>query len=161
MLMISQGLVNLIGSRMRTVLYVVAALLFIGASIWFIRAPQIKPEAPLLAQRAEVKSPGPAAAPEAQPANPGAPPDTILFEASNGNVTFDHKRHYERVGGDCSVCHPNVFPQSRAPLNYKKASHRASEASLTSCAHCHAVGGTSFAADSNCLKCHVKDYSKR
>jgi c(7)-type cytochrome triheme protein len=145
---------------MRTVLYIAAAALFIGASIWFIRAPQIKPAAPPPEQKAEAKTATPAAPPETKPVSPGTPPDTILFEASNGNVTFDHKKHYERVGGDCSVCHTKVFPQSRAPLNYKKASHRASEASLTSCAHCHAVGGTSFAADSNCLKCHVKDYSK-
>jgi c(7)-type cytochrome triheme protein len=89
------------------------------------------------------------------------PPDTILIQSPYGNVTFTHAKHYERVNGDCSVCHPKVFPQSLAPLNYKKALHRAAEASMTSCAHCHAVGGTSFAADSNCTKCHaVRDYSK-
>ena len=137
---------------MRAVLLIAASVLFIAGSIWFLRAPQIRPD------------PAPAAsapAPEAPSTGALTPPDTILFEASNGNVTFDHKKHYERVGGNCSVCHPKVFQQSRAPLNYKKASHRAAEASLTSCAHCHAVGGTSFAADSNCLKCHVKDYSKQ
>ena len=137
---------------MRTVLLIAAAVLFIAGSIWFLRAPQIRPDPASAAS---------APAPEAPPTGALAPPDTILFEASNGNVTFDHKKHYERVGGNCSVCHPKVFQQSRAPLNYKKASHRAAEASLTSCAHCHAVGGTSFAADSNCLKCHVKDYSKQ
>ena len=143
---------------MKTVLYIAAAVLFIAGSIWFLRAPQIQPVTapPAETARAETKS----APVTEQPASTQAPPDTILYEASNGNVTFDHKKHYERVGGDCSVCHPKVFPQSRAPLNYKKASHRASEASLTSCAHCHAVGASSFAADSNCLKCHVKDYSK-
>jgi len=141
---------------MRTVLLIAAAVLFIAGSIWFLRAPQIRPD--------PAPAPAPAAsapAPEAPPTGALTPPDTILFEASNGNVTFDHKKHYERVGGNCSVCHPKVFQQSRAPLNYKKASHRAAEASLTSCADCHAVGGTSFAADSNCLKCHVKDYSKQ
>jgi|SRR5215471_21098849 len=148
---------------MKTILYIAAAVLFIAGSIWFLRAPQIRPTEvqpvpapPTEAAKVESKS----APPPEQAANTQAPPDTILFEASNGNVTFDHKKHYERVGGDCSVCHTKVFPQSRAPLNYKKASHRASEASLTSCAHCHAVGASSFAADSNCLKCHVKDYSK-
>ncbi|HLH42157.1 MAG TPA: cytochrome c3 family protein [Bryobacteraceae bacterium] len=135
---------------MRTVLWVVAAGLFLAGSIWFLRAPQIRPDS-------VAPSPSPAQAPSA---SPSAPPDAIVFPASNGNVAFDHKKHYQRVGGDCGVCHPKVFPQSRAPLNYKKASHRAAEASLTSCAYCHAVGGASFAADSNCLKCHVKDYSK-
>jgi len=144
---------------MRTLLYIAAAVVFIAGSIWFLRAPQIKPEAPV-PEKTPVAAKSAPASSESQTTGTEAPPDTILFEASNGNVTFDHKKHYERVNGDCSVCHPKVFPQSRAPLNYKKASHRASEASLTSCAHCHAVGGTSFAADSNCLKCHVKDYSK-
>lgn len=142
---------------MRNVLIVLGAVLFIAASVWFLRAPTIQPQA----------EPQPATATTATPApttvttDASKAPDSILFEASNGNVTFDHKKHYERVNGDCAVCHPKVFPQSRAPLNYKKASHRASEASLTSCAHCHAVGATAFAADSNCLKCHVKDYSKQ
>ncbi|HEY7339136.1 MAG TPA: cytochrome c3 family protein [Bryobacteraceae bacterium] len=144
---------------MRTVLFIAGAALFIAGSVWFLRAPQIRPEtepAP-----AAAKAPVSAVAAVASSSGSLVPPDTIVFEASNGNVTFDHKKHYERVNGDCSVCHTKVFPQSRAPLNYKKASHRAAEASLTSCAYCHAVGGTSFAADSNCLKCHVKDYSKR
>ncbi|MBV8846713.1 MAG: hypothetical protein JO307_28225 [Bryobacterales bacterium] len=145
---------------MRTLLYIAAAALFVAGSIWFLRAPQIKPEAPAAQKTPVAAAKSGAVTSEIQTTSAEAPPDTILFEASNGNVTFDHKRHYERVNGDCSVCHPKVFPQSRAPLNYKKASHRASEASLTSCAHCHAVGASSFAADSNCLKCHVKDYSK-
>lgn len=89
------------------------------------------------------------------PASDGTPPDTILIASPYGNVTFTHAKHYERLKGDCSACHPKVFPQSRAPLNYKKALHRAAEATMTSCAHCHAVGGTSFAADSNCTKCHA------
>jgi c(7)-type cytochrome triheme protein len=141
---------------MRTALIILGAVLFIAGSIWFIRAPQLRPEP----QAASSTAPAAASAPAVAASPAGPPPDTILFKASNGDVTFDHKKHYERAGGDCSVCHPKVFPEARAPLNYKKASHRASEASLTSCAYCHAVGGTAFAADSNCLKCHVKDYSR-
>jgi c(7)-type cytochrome triheme protein len=83
------------------------------------------------------------------------PPDTILIQSPYGNVTFTHKKHYERVNGDCSTCHPKVFQQSRAPLNYKKALHRAAEATMTSCAYCHSVGESAFAADSNCTKCHA------
>jgi c(7)-type cytochrome triheme protein len=119
---------------------------------------QSKPAPPV-----ESKAPGtqtaPAAAPPEKPAeqaaSDGTPPDTILIASPYGNVTFTHAKHYERLKGDCSACHPKVFPQSREPLNYKKALHRAAEASMTSCAHCHAVGGTSFAADSNCTKCHA------
>jgi c(7)-type cytochrome triheme protein len=141
---------------MRTAMLIALAVLVVAGSIWFLRAPQIRPQPEAVSS--PPPSPAPAASSEAPAVNVSAPPDSILFEASNGNVTFDHKKHYERVGGNCAVCHPKVFPQSRQPLNYKKASHRASEASLTSCAHCHAVGATSFAADSNCLKCHVKEY---
>ena len=146
---------------MRTLLLVLAAGLFIAGSIWFLRAPAIRPEAPQPPVTAQPVAATPAPPSAGETSSPSViPPDTIVFEASNGNVTFDHKKHYERVGSDCGVCHPKVFPQAKAPLNYKKASHRASEASLTSCAHCHAVGATSFAADSNCGTCHVKDYSK-
>ena len=105
---------------------------------------------------AETQAPPPAAQPEqAASGDASSPPDTILIASRYGNVTFTHKKHYERVNSDCSVCHPKVFPQSREPLNYKKAQHRAAEASMTSCAYCHAVGGSAFAADSNCTKCHA------
>jgi c(7)-type cytochrome triheme protein len=96
------------------------------------------------------------AAPPPEPlSSPGVPPDTILITSPYGNVTFTHKKHYERVNSDCSVCHTKVFPQSRAPLNYKKALHRSAEASMTSCAYCHSIGNSAFAADSNCNKCHA------
>ncbi len=107
----------------------------------------------------ESKQTSPAPQPAVVSTSATSPPDTILFESKYGNVTYTHKKHYERLGGDCSVCHTKVFPQSREPINYKKALHRAAEASRTSCAYCHAVGGTSFAADSNCIKCHAqKEY---
>jgi c(7)-type cytochrome triheme protein len=74
--------------------------------------------------------------------------------ARDGNVTFTHQKHIERVNGDCSTCHPKIFAQSREPINYGKALHRASEAKRNACAACHAIGGSAFAADSNCPKCH-------
>ena len=82
------------------------------------------------------------------------PPDTIVFDNKYGQSMFTHKLHYERVQGDCTVCHTKIFPQSRAAINYGKALHRAAEANETACAACHRVGGTAFAADSNCVKCH-------
>ena len=84
------------------------------------------------------------------------PPETIPFAAKNGGVVYTHKKHYERVGGKCDTCHPKIFPQSREPINYKQASHRAAEGRRSSCATCHAVGGTAFAADSNCIRCHQR-----
>jgi len=109
---------------------------------------------------------GEQAAPKATPAEtaPAAlrsdvpPPDTIVFDNKYGKATFTHKLHYERVKGDCTVCHTKIFPQSRAPINYGKALHRVAEANQTACAACHRVGGSSFAADSNCVKCHEVKY---
>jgi|SRR5579872_1388635 len=86
------------------------------------------------------------------------PPETIVFDNKYGKSTFTHKLHFERVNGECTVCHNKIFPQSRAPLNYGKAQHRVAEAEGTSCAYCHRVGGTSFAADSHCVKCHESKY---
>jgi c(7)-type cytochrome triheme protein len=103
---------------------------------------------------------GPVTAPVSQPAvqqpavPAGPPPDTIVFENTYGRSVFTHKQHYDRVNGDCSTCHPKIFPQSREPMKYGKAQHRAAEATGTACAACHRVGGITFAADSNCVKCH-------
>jgi len=88
-------------------------------------------------------------------AAPQTAPETMEFISKrDGNVTFTHLKHIERVNGDCSTCHPKIFPQSRDPIDYGKALHRAAEAKRNACAACHAIGGTAFAADSNCPKCH-------
>jgi len=83
-------------------------------------------------------------------------PDTIVFEAKMGNVTFDHKAHNEAAGDDCTVCHDALFPESRAPINFKDKMHRTAEANKTSCGGCHHDGGKSFATKGNCKRCHVK-----
>jgi len=107
------------------------------------------------------KDVGPASTPPTQtnapppPLSDAPPPDTIDFENTYGKSVFTHRLHYDRVNGKCDTCHTQIFPQSREPINYKKALHRAAEASATSCAACHRVGGTAFAADSNCVKCHA------
>lgn len=129
-------------------LQIILGVLLVGglvATVWFmISAPTREP----------------ATAPKAEPASQPAvlsnapPPDTIVFDNKYGKATFTHKLHYERVNGDCTVCHTKIFPQSRAPINYGKAQHRVAEAEGTACAFCHRVGGTSFAADSHCVKCH-------
>jgi c(7)-type cytochrome triheme protein len=119
----------------------------LGATVWFMltaptgAAPAIQNTATVEPKQAPLRTDVP-------------PPDTIVFESRYGNATFTHKLHYDRVNGDCTVCHTKIFPQSRAPLNYGKAQHRVAEAEGTSCAFCHRVGGTSFAADSHCVKCH-------
>ena len=71
------------------------------------------------------------------------PPDIIVFETSTARPAFTHKLHYDRVNGDCTVCHTKIFPQSQAPLaNYGKAQHRVAEAEV-SCAYRLRVGATS------------------
>jgi c(7)-type cytochrome triheme protein len=93
-------------------------------------------------------------APVASVNSSGGPPETILFPSEYGNVTFTHQKHFERVNGDCATCHPKIFPQALEALNYGKARHRAAEEYKTSCATCHGIQGTAFAAERNCQKCH-------
>ncbi len=88
-------------------------------------------------------------------------PDKIVFEAKMGKVTYDHAQHVARAKNNCKVCHDTVFPQSKAPLNFKAAMHKTAEANKTSCGFCHhpaaADGGTkAFETKGNCTKCHVK-----
>ena len=86
------------------------------------------------------------------------PPEKIVFESKMGNVAFQHAKHIERVKSDCTTCHPKLFPQSRAPINYKAAMHKTAEANKTACGACNVAGGPAFATAGNCSnsKCHVK-----
>jgi c(7)-type cytochrome triheme protein len=86
------------------------------------------------------------------------PPENIVFETKMGNVTFQHVKHIERAKNDCKTCHDKLFPQSRAPINYKAGMHKTAEANKAACAACHVAGGTTFATAGNCSnsKCHVK-----
>lgn len=88
-------------------------------------------------------------------AAPGTPPEYIDYPSEYGQVRYTHRQHYERVNGDCSTCHPKIFPQSLEPLNYSKARHRTAEEYKTSCAACHGITGTAFAAERNCQRCHA------
>ena len=84
-------------------------------------------------------------------------PDVLVFKAKTGDIKFDHKGHVKHVSGDCKACHDKLFQQSAtAPLNYKAAVHKTTEAGKNSCGACHVAGGTAFASKGNCAKCHVK-----
>lgn len=85
-----------------------------------------------------------------------APKTPIVFESKMGNVTYDHVKHVERAKNDCKVCHDALFPQKKAPLNFKAGMHKPAEAAKTSCAGCHHAGGAAFETKGNCNKCHVK-----
>lgn len=85
---------------------------------------------------------------------PGTPPETLFFESAYGDVTYNHRLHAERVSNNCATCHPSVFPQELKALDYGRARHRAAEEAKTSCATCHGISGSAFAAERNCQKCH-------
>lgn len=87
-------------------------------------------------------------------------PDKLVFEAKTGNVTYDHKKHLDREKGDCKGCHPKLWPQTKAPLNFKAGMHQPAEKAKASCAACHFTGGKAFATKGNCTKCHVKGAAK-
>jgi c(7)-type cytochrome triheme protein len=90
------------------------------------------------------------------PAQEKKPPEKVVFDSKMGNVTFVHAKHAERVKNDCTTCHEKLFPQAKAPLNYKEKMHQVAEANTTSCAHCHVEGGAAFAAKGKCNTCHIK-----
>src|SRR5579864_3132657 len=137
--------------RARQIILGVVLVLGLAGTIWFMITSPTGSE--VTAPKAAPVEPS-----QPQPLSNAPPPDTIVFDNKGGRSVFTHKLHYERVKGDCTVCHTKIFPQSRAPINYGKALHRAAEANETACAACHRVGGTAFAADSNCVKCHEVKY---
>ncbi|MEO8596752.1 MAG: c(7)-type cytochrome triheme domain-containing protein [Candidatus Solibacter sp.] len=87
-----------------------------------------------------------------------APPTKLVFNAKNGNVTYDHTAHAKREKNECKTCHPAQWPQdAKAPLNWKASMHRTAETAKSSCGSCHHAGGTAFETKGNCTsKCHVK-----
>lgn len=85
------------------------------------------------------------------------PPQKVTFESKMGTVTYDHAKHLAREKGDCKVCHPKLFPQSKASIDFKAGPmHQPAEKAKTSCGACHVEGGSAFAVKGNCAKCHVK-----
>jgi c(7)-type cytochrome triheme protein len=84
-------------------------------------------------------------------------PTKLVFNAKNGNVTYDHTAHAKREKNECKTCHPAQWPQdAKAPLNWKAAMHKTAETAKTSCGSCHHPGGASFETKGNCTKCHIK-----
>jgi hypothetical protein len=69
-----------------------------------------------------------------------AGPGVVVYEAKNGNVTFDHKTHADRLG-DCAQCHEGTPAKIEVT---KDAAHgpvckdcHAKQAGPTKCAECH------------------------
>ncbi len=70
-------------------------------------------------------------------------PKVVSYEASNGNVTFDHAAHADKMA--CSKCHP-TDPAVAIVIN-KDIAH-------TLCKGCHQTSGGN--APTACAGCHVK-----
>ena len=79
-----------------------------------------------------------------------------MFTAKNGNVSFNHATHVKAEKGECTACHPKLFPQKIEPINFKANMHKTAVEGKTSCGACHTPGGKSFTTTGNCTKCHVK-----
>lgn len=68
--------------------------------------------------------------------------DVYTYEAKNGNVTFDHKMHADKLG-DCAKCHQG----EPGPIEMSK-----DFAHKEGCNDCHKAMG----APSKCNDCHKK-----
>jgi hypothetical protein len=67
--------------------------------------------------------------------------DVMTFENKKGTITFDHKAHQERLGGDCTKCHegtPGKFGIDKK-FGHKtcKACHKSMKKGPTRCNDCH------------------------
>jgi c(7)-type cytochrome triheme protein len=73
------------------------------------------------------------------------PRETIVFPATQGEVTFLHAKHIERENGDCAGCHDKLWTQTTEPLKNSQGCHT-----------CHKPDGKAFSARdrSNCERCH-------
>ena len=84
-----------------------------------------------------------AAAVVAATAKPAKAPAEVVYEAANGNVTFNHVTHAKSLA--CVKCHPGDTP---GPIPMTK------EVGHGLCKDCHqAVGGK---APTSCAGCHIK-----
>lgn len=115
------------------------------APIPVTKEPEARIEAPVQAPAPPPTEPV-KATPVAKPEKPAAAakgPETISFEARNGNVLFPHRLHQENAGA-CSECHA-AAPGKIAGFNMK-AAHAL-------CRGCHEKNGVSAV---KCADCHKK-----
>ncbi len=72
---------------------------------------------------------------------PALAADVVTFKAKNGNVTFNHKAHGEKLG--CDACHEGT--PAKIEIN-KQTAHK------KLCKSCHKAKGIS----TSCKTCHKK-----
>lgn len=68
--------------------------------------------------------------------------DVMTFENKKGTITFEHKKHQDALGGDCTKCHEGT--PGKFGLD-KKFGHK-------TCKGCHKEMG----APTKCSGCHQK-----
>ena len=92
--------------------------------------------------------------------------DQIVFDAPNGKVTFNHKKHNETLKIDCLKCH-HTWKQGETSGKKCMDCHRASvegkalsvkDAFHKTCKGCHdeAKKANKPAGPTGCTQCHVK-----
>jgi hypothetical protein len=92
--------------------------------------------------------------------------DEIIFDAPNGKVTFNHKKHSETLKIDCLKCH-HTWKQGETSGKKCTECHKASaegntpsmkDASHKTCKGCHdeLKKANKPAGPTMCTQCHVK-----
>lgn len=92
--------------------------------------------------------------------------DEIVFEASNGKVTFTHKKHNDTFKIDCLKCH-HTWKQGETSGKSCRECHKAGaegksliakDAFHKNCRGCHdeAKKANKPAGPTGCTQCHVK-----
>ena len=85
-----------------------------------------------------------------------AAPKDIEFKTvgDEGQVTFSHAKHLEKLGGKCPECHPKVFQMKKGADNITMAAMKEGKFCGGACHN----GTKAFdaSAPENCAKCHVK-----
>jgi len=84
-----------------------------------------------------------------------APKDTYTFDAKNGNVTFDHKKHSGQAK-DCSTCHHGSKANGSDAKNCNQC-HKADKGSKDG----KEVPSVKDALHKTCKECHQKDTTKK
>lgn len=92
--------------------------------------------------------------------------DEIVFDAPNGKVTFNHKKHNETLKIDCLKCH-HTWKQAETTGKLCRECHKATAEGNTpsardalhkDCRGCHdeAKKANKPAGPTGCTQCHVK-----
>jgi len=92
--------------------------------------------------------------------------DVVTLKASNGNVTFNHKKHLEAAGNDCLKCH-HTWKKGETSGKLCVECHKdkaegkalsAKDAFHKDCQGCHKQlkEAKKPAGPTSCTQCHVK-----